>query len=131
MAAIDADGDDLLSFDELWAWWAHSGRGRAPRLPSLSNVAAPDAPPLPMPPPPPMPLPPLPPMPAGPPEKAPATVGAASSAQLMTMAVVVPAGVSEGESFFVRAGSGEYHVTVPAGQVPGATLHIDVPVDVE
>ena len=161
MAAIDANGDDLLSFDELWAWWANSGRGRAPRLPSISSISpaappphapaglaipteAPLQPPMgtaAQPPPvaPPKPPPPQPTQaPAAPPAaavpstaqgKVAVTTEMASAPQLVTMAVIIPQGVSEGGSFLVRAGASEYHVTVPVGHGPGATLHIDVPVD--
>ena len=30
MAEMDANGDDKVSFEELCAWWAKSGRGPPP-----------------------------------------------------------------------------------------------------
>jgi serine/threonine protein kinase/Ca2+-binding EF-hand superfamily protein len=40
MAAIDANGDDKISFEELCAWWSTSGRGAPPPRPDVAAAQA-------------------------------------------------------------------------------------------
>ena len=40
MAAMDTDGDEKVSFEELCAWWAASGRGPPPERADVAAAKA-------------------------------------------------------------------------------------------